>query len=631
MDSEAGEVPMMKQFAGTLRSCSWSRTFAAAALTFLLAFSAAGQQQPASPKKAGGDELPDRVEINAFGGGSFFQGVSSGLGTKLVNGGAFGFRLTENIWRYVGLEQAFTYSVNNVRFETPAAPGLPQNDFGHRIYQYSLNPVFYWTERGSKIRPFLTVGISAMYFAPIDSAKGWARSPLNVNLLAQNLDANVHPAMNYGGGLKWHLTERWGLRFDARGIWTKNPTFRLADYPNGGLYIPRGDKLHGIQTTAGITYYIGRKAEAPAPPPPPPGPLPGLNAGTLSVGPGTLCQGRAITVRNTGASDPAGRTITYKWKVNGQPMGGNSPELTFTPDRAGDYKIELDVEAENNPNHPVRVASAPPLTLNVQPYNPPTVSNVMANPAAIQYGQTSTLSAQGTGSACSTIQFQWTVTEGTVQNATSATATFDSKAVKFEQGGKIQSKTVTATVRVTDDRGASATGTTQIKVDFIPTAIRFSDVIFSKNSARVNNCGKRILLEEVAPKAADPDYEVVLIGHIDQDEVSKTKKPSDLDMRRVMNAYAVLTAGGGTCANVDKSRIKVTWVGTEQVSDMQPGLCGTAARAASKERAGQMVSTADQNRRVEVWLVPKGTKMPAAFKDARQLDEKLLKRLGCPK
>lgn len=621
---------MMKILAGD--HCSGYRWWilAAALMALVLVPGAAGQQ--AAKPSSDGDGLPDKVELNAFGGGSFFQGVSSGLGTKLVNGGAFGFRVTENIWRYVGLEQAFTYSVNNVRFESPARPGLPQNDFGNRIYQYSLNPVFYWTERGSRIRPFLTVGLSAMYFAPTDSAKGWARSPLNAGLFAQNLDSNIHPAMNYGGGLKWHLTERWGLRFDARGIWTKNPTFRLADYPNGGLYIPRGDKLHGIQTTAGITYYFGRKAEAPAPPPPPPpGPLAALNAGTLSVGPGTLCQGRAITVRNTGASDPAGRALTYKWKVNGQPMGGNSPELSFTPDRAGDYRIELDVEAENNPNHPVRVASAPPLSLNVQPYNPPAVSNVMANPAAIQYGQTSTLSAQGTGSACSTISFQWTVTEGTLSNPKAATTSFDSKAVKFEQGGKIQSKTVTATVRVTDDRGASATGTAQIKVDFIPTSIRYSDVIFSKNSARVNNCGKRILLEEVAPKAADPDYEVVLIGHIDQDEVSKTKKPSDLDMRRVLNAYAVLTAGGGTCANVDKSRIKVAWVGTEQVSDMQPGLCGTAARSASRERAGQMVSTADQNRRVEVWLVPKGTKMPAAFKDAKQLDEKLLKKLGCPK
>jgi hypothetical protein len=82
---------------------------------------------------------------------------------------------------------------------------------------------------------------------------------------------------------------------------------------------------------------------------------------------------------------------------------------------------------------------------------------------------------------------------------------------------------------------------------------------------------------------------------------------------------------------VDKSRIKVDWTGTEQVSEMQPGLCGTSARATTKERSGSMVSTADQNRRVEVWLVPKGTKMPAAFKNAKDVDAKLLKKLACPK
>lgn len=622
---------MRKRFAVSTTTCSWSPTVPIAALAVALSLAAAAQT-PAAPKPPGGDQLPDKVEINGFGGGSFFQAVPNGLGTKLINGGAFGFRVTENFWRYVGLEQAFTYSTNNVRFQTPVAPGMPQNDFGHRIYQYSLNPIFYWTERGSHIRPFLTAGLSAMYFAPTDTAKGWARSPLNTGLLAGNLDANVHPALNYGGGIKWRLGEKWGLRFDARGIATKNPTFHLLDTPTGGLYIPRNNLLHGIQTTAGISYYLGQKAEAPAPPPPPPpAALAALNPGSLSVGPGTLCQGRAVTVRNTGASDPAGRAITYKWKVNGQPMGGNSPELTFTPDRSGDYKVEMDVEAENTPNHPVRTASASPLSLNVQPYNPPTVSNVTANPAALQYGQTSTLSAQGAGSACSTISFLWSVTEGSVANPASATTTFDSKSVRFEQGGKIQSKTVTATAKVTDDRGASATGTARIKVDYIPSAIRFSDIIFSKNSARVNNCGKRVLLEEVAPKAADPDYEIVLVGHIDQDEVSKTKRPSTLDMQRVANAYAVLTAGGGTCANVDTSRIKVDWVGAEQVSDMQPGLCGTSTRAPAQERAGQMVSTADQNRRVEVWLVPKGTKMPAAFKSAKEIDAKLLKRLKCPK
>lgn len=621
---------MMKLFTPSQRSRSWSRTLAVAGLAVALCQGAGAQQAAAA--KASGDELPDKVELSGFGGGSFFQQVDKGLGTKLVNGGAFGFRATENFWKYIGLEQAFTYSANNVRFLTPVTPGGPQLDFGHRIYQYSLNPVFYFSERGSKIRPFLTAGISALNFQPTDSGKGWARNQVNSALMASGLDNNLKVGLNYGGGLKWHLSERLGLRFDVRGIMAPNPTFRLMSYNAGGLYIPRGEKLHGVQTTVGLTYYIGSKAvPPPPPPPPPPAALADLNAGTLSVGSGTLCQGRAITVRSSGVSDPAGRNITYKWKVNGQPMGGSTPELTFTPDRSGNYMVELELEAPNAGSHPVRTAKANTLSLNVQAYNAPTISGVTANPSAIPYGQTSALSAQATGSACSTISFQWTASEGSINNPTSANASFDSKSVRFEQGGKIQSKTVTVTGKVTDDRGASATGTAAVKVDYIPSAIRFSDVIFGKNSARVNNCGKRVLLEEVAPKAADPDYEIVMIGHIDQDEVSKTKRPSTLDMQRVANAYAVLTGGKGTCANVDTSRIKVDWTGTDQVSDMQPGLCGTSARATTKERSGSMVSTADQNRRVEVWLVPKGTKMPAAFKGAKELDAKLLKRLGCPK
>jgi flagellar motor protein MotB len=620
---------MMREMTRNQRMRSWSRILACAGLAVVLCQAAPAQTSSSAPK---GDELPDKVELSGFGGGSFFKQVDKGLGTKLVNGGAFGFRATENFWRYVGLEQAFTYSANNVRFLSPVQAGGPNYDFGQRIYQYSLNPVFYWTERGSRIRPFLTVGASALNFTPTDSAKGWARSQLNTSLQAMGLDSQIAVGMNYGGGLKMHLSDNLGLRFDVRGLWSKNPTFSLLDSRSGGLYIPRGNTLHGVQTTVGLTYYIGEKyVPPPPPPPPPPAALAALNAGSLSVGAGTLCQGRAITVRSAGVSDPAGRNITYKWKVNGQPSGGSTPELTFTPDRAGNYMVELEVEAPNAGNHPVRTAKANSLSLNVQAYNPPTVSGVSVSPDSIAYGQSASLSARATGSACSTISFQWSASEGSIVNGNSATASFDSKTVRFEQGGKIQSKTVTLTAKITDDRGASTSGSTSVKVDYVPSAIRFSDLIFGKNSARVNNCGKRILLEELGPKAADPDYEIVLVGHIDQDEVSKTKRPATLDMQRVANAYAVLTGGKGTCANVDKSRIKVDWVGTEQTSDMQPGLCGTSARATSKERAGSMVSTADQNRRVEVWLVPKGTKMPAAFKSGKEIDAKLLKRLACPK
>jgi flagellar motor protein MotB len=293
--------------------------------------------------------------------------------------------------------------------------------------------------------------------------------------------------------------------------------------------------------------------------------------------------------------------------------------------------IELDVEAENTAGMAVRSAKAKTLSLNVQEYKAPTITGCSAIPATLNYGQSANLNANVTGSACSTTSLQWSVTEGSVTNPTSPKAAFDSKSVRFEQGGKIQSKTVTITGRVTDDRGMSANCSVAVKVDFVPEAIRFSDVIFSKGSSRVNNCGKRVLLEELAPKASDPDYEVILIGHFDNDETPKGKVKKTLDQQRIENVVAVLTGGTGTCAKIDMSRVKVDWTGTTQTSDFQPGLCGTSTRSAASERRGSMVSTADQNRRVEVWLVPKGTKLPAAFSGAKTLDAKDMKKLGCPK
>ncbi|HPT29060.1 MAG TPA: hypothetical protein PLZ95_21760, partial [Bryobacteraceae bacterium] len=111
-----------------------------------------------------GDERPDLIELSLFGGGSFFKSVSTGVGTDHVNGGAVGARVTENFWKYIGLEQGFTYSANNLRMgaSTPSSTVA----WGNRIYQWNLNPVFHLTPRGSKVRPYLTVGVSAMDYNP---------------------------------------------------------------------------------------------------------------------------------------------------------------------------------------------------------------------------------------------------------------------------------------------------------------------------------------------------------------------------------------------------------------------------------------------------------------------------------
>jgi hypothetical protein len=65
-------------------------------------------------------------------------------------------------------------------------------------------------------------------------------------------------------------------------------------------------------------------------------------------------------------------------------------------------------------------------------------------------------------------------------------STFDISTLKYTGCAPGQSKTVTATVTVTDDKGRSASRSTKISVNCEPPYERFPDLIFAKNDARVN-------------------------------------------------------------------------------------------------------------------------------------------------
>src|SRR5207248_11103834 len=116
------------------------------------------------------DQYPDIVEIDPFGGVSLFGEVNHGLGTKLVDGGVAGLRVTWNPSRWVGLELWGDYAQANVNFLTSSGvypPGtplagtpLPTYNFGSRNYYFGLNPVFYLKPRGSRVQPYLTVGVN---------------------------------------------------------------------------------------------------------------------------------------------------------------------------------------------------------------------------------------------------------------------------------------------------------------------------------------------------------------------------------------------------------------------------------------------------------------------------------------
>jgi outer membrane protein OmpA-like peptidoglycan-associated protein len=627
---------------------------------------------------SGEDQYPDLVEIDPFGGISLYGQVNQGLTTHLADGGVGGLRIAVNPTKYVGLELWADYAAANVSFKTSAGPypagipgavagsPIPPYSFGSRNFLFGLNPVFNLRPRGSKVIPYLTVGVMGVQYSPTNKSEALAAQPISQQLYgARNLNDNLQVGLNYGGGVKFHLTDHFGLRADVRGLWTRNPTYGLQSFPSGtNVYIPGKNKLDGMQATLGLVIFLGQSKcppMPPAPPPPAPLPTPTLSGGTGADG-AALCPGKPVTI-HAAEEAPAGHNLTYAWTVNGQSQSATGADLTYTPTASGTFNVQVTVTDPTPPpapmekpaKFPVRCWIQPPAIQPVAPVTgstsftvasdaAPTISSVSAASstlacAANTGAHTTTLSSSAQGSACGgNLTYKWTVSEGTLTNESSPNPSFDASSMNFEGGAQGQSKTVTATLTVTDTAGKTATQNTTITVSCQPTFVRLDDVIFAKNNSRVNNCGKRVLIDDAASRLASGDYDLVLVGHRDTDEAENAPKARGarrgtparaLDQERVMNAAAVLSGGTGTCGHVDPTRIKVDYVGTDQTSETRPGQCGTSN---TKERKGSETTEADKNRRVEVYLVPHGatTSLPPAVKNMQPLPDDV-KALGCPK
>ncbi len=139
-----------------------------------------------------------------------------------------------------------------------------------------------------------------------------------------------------------------------------------------------------------------------------------------------------------------------------------------------------------------------------------------------------------------------------------------------------------------------------------------------------------MLLEELKGLyEGDPGGNVVFVGHLAETEPTV----SSLDLKRALNAAAVISAGQESCSRFSASQILVKGVGTaDDGVDFQPHFCGTSTNVV--ERQGQ---TAEQNdsmakfRRVEVWFVPTGGVPPKSATDTKDAATLGVSSLGCPR
>jgi outer membrane protein OmpA-like peptidoglycan-associated protein len=197
---------------------------------------------------------------------------------------------------------------------------------------------------------------------------------------------------------------------------------------------------------------------------------------------------------------------------------------------------------------------------------------------------------------------------------------FDSTTVQFDPSNTAeQRKTVTITAKAADNKSeGTATATVEVIKKAVIAPIRLPDVLFSPNSARVNNCGKRILLEQLRTYyERDSAGSVVLVGHQSSDE-----KAGNLSEQRAQNSAAVITAGSGVCLAIPQSQVQISAPGTDQQGvSFDPSFCGSSVGGGASA----------EMRRVVVWFVPKGGEMPSSVTNAQTVSSTSVGSLGCPK
>jgi hypothetical protein len=143
------------------------------------------------------------AEFGVGGGVNRLSGEDLGSGYSLDDGWRLIFRLTLNNWRFFGHEFGYAYNRTNLQYLNVGQGGMA---FHQGFYHF----LAYATPEGSRIRPFASGGGHFSNFVPPGAS-------------AQYGQGDNKFGVNYGGGVKVRVGERWVVRFDAKQWLTGKP------------------------------------------------------------------------------------------------------------------------------------------------------------------------------------------------------------------------------------------------------------------------------------------------------------------------------------------------------------------------------------------------------------------------
>jgi hypothetical protein len=217
-------------------------------------------------------QLKDNVEVNLYGGGSWYTGSNFEVSfpqsptpiqgrfeldsPRLFGGARLGV-YTRGHW---GQEFFYSYEPTEARFSRVTAPASTLA-FNIQVHKYGATGLYYFQESEERrARAFASIGLGGTLYRPTSEAQAYLRDPLRGN--TPDIDSSNELVMHYGLGLKTtRAAGPVGVRFDVRGFLGATPQFGLAstsDDPNATVF-PSNGFFHNAEATVGVIFYFGRR------------------------------------------------------------------------------------------------------------------------------------------------------------------------------------------------------------------------------------------------------------------------------------------------------------------------------------------------------------------------------------
>jgi len=305
--------------------------------------------------------------------------------------------------------------------------------------------------------------------------------------------------------------------------------------PNGSTNILGGRaNINAIQLSTGLVFHMGSII------PPPP------VAYTCSVSPSEVYPGDQVTVTGNAQNLNPKKTATYSWTTTGGKISGTSS--TGTVDTAdlnpGTYTVAGHVTEGMKAGQSADCNA----TFTVKQFEPPTVA-CTANPTSVNPGDSATITAQGTSPQNRPLTYSYSASSGQVSGSNN-TATLNTTGAA--------PGVITVTCNVADDKGQTASATTDVTVNAppppppAPKTETLCSINFGRDKrrpVRVDNEAKACLDDVALNLQRSADAKAVLVGSSAPNERHGDRQAAE----RAVNTKAYLVNEKG----IDPSRIDV--------------------------------------------------------------------------